>query len=235
MEAAASSMATWAQARQTHRYVLRHTLHLYAECSKFAVRMGARASHKRRCEQVCGAVKQQSSLMLQLQAFMQGGGQDHFDEEVGQLSQAVGRLKGMVTAIGEEARETGKIQDIVAKQLEAGQVRCSVYAAMLTCTCCLKQRALCVQACRATLCCWVAQRIQVPGAAFVCDHVALGHAGDADSRHAQDEAHAQGDDRLLRQHACAVSVCSGARADGGLPDTPTQNLCMDLLSRCEPL
>ena len=50
------------------------------------------------------------------------GKHDAFDEEVGALSQAVGRLKGMVTTIGEEAKETGKLQDVVAKQLEAAQV-----------------------------------------------------------------------------------------------------------------
>jgi hypothetical protein len=45
------------------------------------------------------------------------------DEEVGALSEAVVKLKGMATAIGEESRETGKAQDAVAKQLEAAQVR----------------------------------------------------------------------------------------------------------------
>jgi hypothetical protein len=46
---------------------------------------------------------------------------DVLDEEVGALSHAVGKLKGLAAAIGEESRETGKVQDAVAKQLEAAQ------------------------------------------------------------------------------------------------------------------
>lgn len=49
------------------------------------------------------------------------GRDDLLDEEVGALTHAVGKLKGLVTAIGEESRETGKIQDAVAKQLESAQ------------------------------------------------------------------------------------------------------------------
>ena len=51
------------------------------------------------------------------------GHDDLLDEEVGALTEAVVKLKGMATAIGEESIETGKVQDAVAKQLEAAQVR----------------------------------------------------------------------------------------------------------------
>jgi hypothetical protein len=77
-----------------------------------------------------------------MQAQLTGHG-DLLDEEVGALSQAVGKLKGMVTQIGEESQETGKIQDAVAKQLEAAQVHCSqlpsahVCASLGTNTCAL--------------------------------------------------------------------------------------------------
>jgi hypothetical protein len=56
-----------------------------------------------------------------VQAQLSGYGDD-LDEEVGALSSAVNRLKGMAAQIGEEAKETGKIQDAVARQLEAAQV-----------------------------------------------------------------------------------------------------------------
>jgi hypothetical protein len=44
------------------------------------------------------------------------------DEEVGMLSDAVVKLKGMAKQIGDEAEETGKIQELVAQQLEMAQV-----------------------------------------------------------------------------------------------------------------
>lgn len=69
-----------------------------------------------------------SQARLRMQAMLYGH-QDAFDQEVGALSQAVGKLKGMATAIGEEAQETGKLQDAVAKQLEAAQVRAPALAA----------------------------------------------------------------------------------------------------------
>ena len=46
---------------------------------------------------------------------------DALDSEVGALSSALGRLKGMATQIGEEAKETGNLQDAVAKQLAQAQ------------------------------------------------------------------------------------------------------------------
>jgi hypothetical protein len=46
---------------------------------------------------------------------------DELDEEVGALSEAVVRLKGMATRIGEEAHETGVVQDAIAKGLEQAQ------------------------------------------------------------------------------------------------------------------
>lgn len=46
---------------------------------------------------------------------------DALDAEVGALSSALGRLKGMATQIGEEAKETGKLQDAIAEQLSRGQ------------------------------------------------------------------------------------------------------------------
>ena len=46
---------------------------------------------------------------------------DALDAEVGALSSALGRLKGMAAQIGEEAKETGKIQDAIAEQLALGQ------------------------------------------------------------------------------------------------------------------
>lgn len=53
---------------------------------------------------------------------MQLGVDDLLDEEVGALSDAVGRLKGMASHIGHESVETGKIQEALAQQLEHAQV-----------------------------------------------------------------------------------------------------------------
>lgn len=65
----------------------------------------------------------QHALQAQL-----SGQNDVLDEEVGALSEAVVRLKGMATAIGEESRETAKVQDAIAKQLEAAQVRSAAFS-----------------------------------------------------------------------------------------------------------
>jgi predicted RND superfamily exporter protein len=50
------------------------------------------------------------------------GTDDVLDEEVVLLSDAVMRLKGMAKQIGEESKETGRVQEAVAKQMEAAQV-----------------------------------------------------------------------------------------------------------------
>lgn len=57
-----------------------------------------------------------------MQQVRQGRHDDEIDEEVGLLSDAMDKLKGRVRLIDQEVQETGKIQDLVAKQLEMAQV-----------------------------------------------------------------------------------------------------------------
>lgn len=51
-----------------------------------------------------------------------GKHEDEFDEELGLLSDAMDKLKVRVKHIDQEVQDTGKIQDLVAKQLETAQV-----------------------------------------------------------------------------------------------------------------
>lgn len=62
------------------------------------------------------------SISCGLQQAKLGKHDDEFDEELGLLSDAMDKLKGRVKQIDEEVQETGKIQDLVAKQLDMAQV-----------------------------------------------------------------------------------------------------------------